>query len=50
VSRRAAVSVGCRVRRQRSPGDDAERFLENVRADELELAERHRLEPVELDA
>jgi hypothetical protein len=28
----------------------AERFLENVRADEPALAERLRLEPVELDA
>jgi hypothetical protein len=30
-------------------GDEAERFLEDVRADEPELAERLRLEPVELD-
>ena len=29
--------------------EDAERFLEDVRADEPELAERLRLEPVELD-
>jgi hypothetical protein len=29
--------------------EDAERFLENVRADEPELAERLRLEAVELD-
>ncbi len=30
--------------------EDAERFLEDVRADEAELAERLRLELVELDA
>jgi hypothetical protein len=30
--------------------EDAERFLESVRADEPELAERRRLEPVEMDA
>jgi hypothetical protein len=30
--------------------DDAERFLENVRAAEPELAERLRLEPVDLDS
>jgi hypothetical protein len=29
--------------------DDAERFLERVRADEPELADRLRLEPVDLD-
>jgi hypothetical protein len=30
--------------------EDAERFLDDVRADEPELAERLGLEPVELDA
>jgi hypothetical protein len=29
--------------------DDADRFLESVRADEPELAERLRLEPIVLD-
>lgn len=31
-------------------GEDAERFLENVRRNDAELAERLRIEPVELDA
>jgi hypothetical protein len=30
--------------------EDAERFLEEVSADNLELAEALRLEPIELDA
>ncbi|MDQ3867094.1 MAG: hypothetical protein M3304_09780 [Actinomycetota bacterium] len=30
--------------------EDAERFLEEVQADDPELADRLRLEPVELDA
>ena len=30
--------------------EDAERFLEEVRADDAELAEKLRLEPVELNA
>jgi hypothetical protein len=29
--------------------DEAQRFLENVRADEPELVEKLRLEPVDLD-
>jgi hypothetical protein len=42
VPRRKAVEIF--VRREQ-----AERFLESVRADEPELADRLRLKPVELD-
>jgi hypothetical protein len=45
VSAETEKAVGLFVRREQ-----AERFLENVRADEPALAERLRLEPVELDA
>ncbi len=45
VSDQTEKAVGLFVRREQ-----AERFLEDVRADEPELAERLRLEPVELDA
>jgi hypothetical protein len=44
VSEETEKAFGLFVRREH-----AERFLENVRADEPELAERLRLEPVELD-
>jgi hypothetical protein len=44
VSDQTDKAVGLFVRRE-----DAERFLGNVRADEPELAERLRLEPVELE-
>jgi hypothetical protein len=45
VSGRDEKAVETFVRR-----DDAERFLEDVRRDDAELAERLRVEPVELDA
>jgi len=45
VSEESEKAVEVLVRRQ-----DADRFLAEVRADEPELAERLRLEPVELDA
>jgi Tic22-like family len=45
VTEETEKAVGLFVRRER-----AEQFLEAVRADEPELAERLRLEPVELDA
>ncbi len=43
VSAETQKAVELFVRRE-----DAERFLENVRADEPELAERLRLEPIQL--
>jgi hypothetical protein len=44
VNEETEKAVGLFVRREQ-----AERFLEDVRGDEPELAERLRLEPVELD-
>ncbi len=45
VSAETEKAVDTFVRRE-----DAERFLEDVRVDDSELADRLRLEPVELDA
>jgi Tic22-like family len=45
VSEETEKAVETFVRR-----DDAERFLGNVRADDSELAERLRIEPIVLDA
>ncbi len=45
VSVKTEKAVETFVRRE-----DAERFLEEVRADDAELADRLRVEPVELDA
>jgi hypothetical protein len=44
VSEVTESAVGLFARRE-----DAERFLENVRTDEAELAEQLRLEPVKLE-
>jgi hypothetical protein len=44
VSEETEKAVGLFVRRE-----DAERFLENVRADEPDLADRLRLELLDLD-